>query len=172
MDKKQFATFAMALKTYYPKENILPNDKAMELWFDQLQDIPYNIAEIGLKKWVSLNKWSPSIAEIRQMSAEISLGEIPDWSEAWDEVQRTIRQYGSYGADKAMESLSPLTRETTKRIGFTHLCMSENPISDRANFKIIYEGIVERKQKETQLSAPLRQLIAQVSQNLIEEVKE
>ena len=71
MDKKQFATFAMALKTYYPKENLLPNDKAMELWFKQLQDIPYEVAEIGLNKWVSLNKWSPSISEIRGQAKSI-----------------------------------------------------------------------------------------------------
>lgn len=172
MTKKEFAYIAMALKTYYPKENILPNDKAMELWFDQLQDIPYNIAEIGLKKWVSLNKWSPSIAEIRQMSAEISLGEISDWSEAWNEVQRAIGQYGFYEAEKAVESLSPLTKETVKRIGFTNICMSENPSADRANFRMIYETLAERKKKDAQISEPLRQLISQVSSKImIEEDK-
>lgn len=173
MDKKEFALLAMALKTYYPKENILPNDKAMELWFEQLQDIPYQVAETGLKKWVSLNKWSPSIADIREMATSISLGDLPDWSEAWSQVQSAIRSYGSYGAVKAMESLPPLTREATKRIGFTNLCMSENPSADRANFRMIYETLAERKKKDAQISAPLRNLISQMSATLfIEEDKE
>ena len=31
MDKREFATFAAASKTYYPRENLLPNPQAMEL---------------------------------------------------------------------------------------------------------------------------------------------
>ena len=33
MTKKEFAIFAAALKTYYPREQLLPNSEAMELWF-------------------------------------------------------------------------------------------------------------------------------------------
>ena len=76
MDKQEFATLAMAIRTYYPKENILPNKEAMQLWFRELHDIPYNVAEAALRKWVSTNKWSPSIAEIREMAANIQNGDI------------------------------------------------------------------------------------------------
>ena len=56
MDKKEFALFASALRTYYSKENLLPNSQAMELWFRQLMDIPYPVAEATLNKWVATNK--------------------------------------------------------------------------------------------------------------------
>ena len=59
MNEKEFATFAMALRSYYPREKILPSDEAMDLWFMELKDIPFNIAQAGLRKWVSSNKWSP-----------------------------------------------------------------------------------------------------------------
>ena len=42
MDKREFAIFASGLKTYYPREGLLPNDMAMELWFERLKDIPFN----------------------------------------------------------------------------------------------------------------------------------
>jgi hypothetical protein len=48
MNKKEFAIFASALRTYYPKENLLPNEQAMQLWFNQLSDIPYKVAEVTL----------------------------------------------------------------------------------------------------------------------------
>jgi hypothetical protein len=64
MDKKEFATFAMALKTYYPRETLLPNTQAMELWYKQLQGIPLVVAQIALEKWVATNKWSPSISDL------------------------------------------------------------------------------------------------------------
>lgn len=157
--------FAMALKTYYPRENILPNDKAMELWFFQLQDIPYKVAETGLNKWVSLNKWSPSIADIREMSASITQGDMPDWGEAWEEVSRAIRQFGSYQPAEALASLSPMARKATERIGFRNLCISENPQTDRANFRMIYERLVERERKDSQMALSLKQLIADIQSN-------
>lgn len=64
MTRKEFAAFAMALQTYFPREQLLPNKQAMELWYMQLKDIPLPIAEMALQKWVATNKWSPSISEI------------------------------------------------------------------------------------------------------------
>ena len=168
MDKKQFATFAMALKTYYPRENLLPNQQAMELWFKQLQDIPYEVAEIGLNKWVSLNKWSPSIADIREMASSVSNGDLPEWGDAWEEVCRAIRHYGACDATNALESLSPLARKTAKRMGFRDLCMSENPQADRANFRMIYEQLAEREKKDMQLPVGLLEQIGRTRAELIE----
>lgn len=162
MTEEEFAKFAMALKTYYPRENLLPNKQAMDLWYLQLQDIPYQIAEVGLNKWVSLNKWSPSIADIREMTSSVSHGELPSWGDAWQEVLIAIRQYGSYRAIEAMNSLTPLARKATERIGFVNLCMSENISADRANFRMIYEQLAERQKKDEQLPLPLKTLIAQM----------
>lgn len=162
MSEKEFAMIAMALKTYFPRENILPNDKAMDLWYEQLKDIPYQVVETVLKKWVSLNKWSPSIADIREMASEITQGVIPDWGEAWLEVQKAVRYYGSYRADEAMDSLSPLARQATERIGFMNLCMSENPDASRANFRMIYESLSERAKKEAQIPQTLKELITNI----------
>lgn len=163
MTKKEFATFAAALKTYYPKENLLPNSQAMELWFRQLEDIPYIVAEAALNKWVVTQKWSPSIAEIREMAVTITAGEKPLWSDGWEEVVRAIKIYGSYGQKEAMESMSEITRMAVRRMGYVDLCRSENPVADRANFRMIFEQIAEREQKQNQLPVSLK--------NLIEEAK-
>ena len=66
MTKQEFAVLASAIRTYYPKEKILPNQQAMQLWFIHLQDIPYRVAEVALEKWVISNKWSPTIADLRE----------------------------------------------------------------------------------------------------------
>ena len=159
MDKKEFALFAAALKTYYPRETLLPNNQAMELWFRQLQDIPYQVAEAALNKWVSTEKWSPSIADIRELSASIQHGELPDWGDSWERVCKAIRRYGSYNEKDAMESLDELTRDCVKRLGYLNLCMSENPMADRANYRMIYEQLAQRKKSETQLPGSLQKLI-------------
>lgn len=171
MTRSEFATFAMALKTYYPRENLLPNDQAMTLWFSQLQDIPYKVAEAGLQKWVATNKWSPSIADIREMFTSIVQGDLPDWGEAWNEVQKAIRHYGSYRPQEAMDSLSPLTRKVVERMGFTNICMSETPQTERANFRMIYETLAERERKEALLPQGLKMVIGQMQNGGLIEYK-
>lgn len=159
MDKQEFSTLAMAIRTYYPKENILPNAPAMELWFRELQDIPYQVAEAALRKWVSTNKWSPSIAELREVVATVSNGEIPEWGEGWEKVLNAIRKYGMYNIGDAMASLDPMTRTAVERVGFREICMSENISVERANFRMVYENLVEREKTRQQVALPLQKTI-------------
>lgn len=162
MDKKEFSMFTMALKTYYPRENLLPNTQAMELWFRQLQDIPYNIAEVALNQWVATNKWSPSIAEIRETVATVKNGEVPDWGAGWEQVLWAIRRYGMYNIQKAMESFDPITKQCVERMGFKNICISENINQERANFRMIYEQVSDRVKKQEQIPLQLTQTISQI----------
>ena len=102
MDKKEFSLFASALRTYYPREKLLPNEQAMTLWYNQLQDIPYKVAEATLNKWVAIEKWSPSIADIRQLATELVNGAIKDWGDGWEQVEKAIRRYGIYREAEAL----------------------------------------------------------------------
>lgn len=170
MTKKEFALFVAALKTYYSKEEkLLPNNQAVELWFNQLNDIPYDVLVLALNKWVATNKWSPSIAEIRATAAEIVNGEQADWGDGWEQVLRAIRMYGSYNVGAALDSLDDITRQCVERIGFREICRSENISVERANFRMLYEQLAERKKKSYQLPASLSQLIEQkqAKQNLL-----
>ena len=159
MTKKEFATFAMALKTYYPRENLIPNDKALELWFIQLQDLEYKILEIVLNKWVATNKWSPSIAEIREEAAAITSEPIADWGEAWEKVLKVVRHYGSYEPEKAMAELEELTAAAVKRVGYYEICQSTNIAVERANFRDIYNNLAERKKTRQQIAPQILAMI-------------
>lgn len=160
MTKRDFGLFAAAIRTYYPRENILPNEQAHDLWFRQLQDVPYPVAEAVLAKWVATNKWSPSIADIRDGVAEIQNGgPAPDWGEAWDQAMNAIRRFGSYDEDGALASLPPLTRETVRRLGYKSLCWSENQVADRANFRQVYEILSKRKVETDKIPLPVRETL-------------
>lgn len=160
MTKREFGLFAAAIRTYYPRENILPNEQAHDLWFRQLQDVPYPVAEAVLAKWVATNKWSPSIADIRDGVAEIQNGgPAPDWGEAWDQAMNAIRRFGSYDEDGALASLPPLTRETVRRLGYKSLCWSENQVADRANFRQVYEILSKRKVETDKIPLPVRETL-------------
>ena len=169
MNKKEFAIFASALKTYYPKEKILPNEQAMELWFNQLQDIPYKVAELTLNKWVATNKWSPSIADIREQASGIIQGEGKDWGEAWQEVLRCISKYGFYREEEALNNMDKLTRKVVRRLGFKNICLSEDIQVDRANFRMIYEQEQSKEKQAAQLPPKIKELMASMPVMLGEE---
>ena len=156
MTKQEFSKWVMALKTYYPREQLLPNAQAIELWYQELNDIPMNVAEMALRKWVATNKWSPSIAEVREMCVDVKRGDAPDWSDGWAQVQLAIRRYGQYNPKDAMAMLDPITRDTVQRLGFYNLCVSENPISDRKQFKDTFEIMAKREQMRLQLPIELQ----------------
>lgn len=168
MDKKEFAMFASAIRTYYPKENILPNPQAMELWFRELADIPFPVAEAVLRKWVATNKWSPSIAEIRELTAGLVNGEQMTWGEAWEKALNAVRRYGSYNKEKALDSLDPLTRKCVENIGYFELCRSENIMVERAHFQKIFEVYAKRELTDQRLPASLVQAIGQMRADRIE----
>ena len=92
MDKKEFATFVAALRTYYPREAILPNQQAAELWYMELQDLSYNVAMMALREHVHTSKWSPSISELRERAANYrELG--------WRFVEQIGNLYAVYRCD-------------------------------------------------------------------------
>lgn len=160
MTKQEFALLANALRTYYPREDkLLPNREAMTLWYKSLQDLPYPVAEAALMKWAATNKWSPSIAEWREMAAQVQHGEIPGWGDGWEQVLKAIKQYGMYNPGAALASMDPLTRKAVERVGFREICMSENIAADRANFRMVYESLAAREKTQQQISVPLQKAI-------------
>lgn len=160
MDKKEFSLFASALRTYYSKENLLPNAQAMDLWYRALADIPYKKACTMLEKWVMLQKWSPSISEIREQCAEMGAEPRRDWSEGWADVLKAVRKYGWMRESEALASLEPISSETVRRIGWQNICASEALGVERAAFRTIYETMDKRQAEERRLPESLKRMIA------------
>ena len=166
MDKKEFAAWAMALNTYYPRFNPLPSKESMALWYRQLNDIDAKIAELILHKWAAQNKWPPTIADIREEAAELIGGSIPDWGAGWQEVVRALGAYGHWSPKEALESMSEITRETVKRMGWNHICESENTEASRAHFRDIYNELAAKKKKQDQLPPEIKQLLSDTTKLL------
>lgn len=162
MKRDEFAIFAMALKTFYPNDKLLPNQKAADLWFGMLEDVSYDVASAALRSWVAVNKWPPTIADIREAAHDVTSGDPKEWSEAWEQVMIAVRKYGFYQVDVALASFDDLTRTCVERIGFRNICMSENESIERANFRMIYERALDRKRRNEQIPPDVRLSIESV----------
>jgi len=147
MNKKEFAIFTDAMRTYYPKEKVLPNEQAMALWYDRLKDLDYQDAANALNRWVSTEKWSPSIADIRKAVSEMRRDTVDDWTEGWNQVTRAISKYGYPDEPGALASMNEITRDCVKAIGWKNICDSEEIGVERGHFRMMYEQRKERVRK-------------------------
>lgn len=168
MTKEEFGKIATGLKASYPNQTILNTPDTMEWWYSMLKDLDYSVTAQAVTKWVSTQKFPPTISEIRQAVMEVALGEIPDWGQAWFEVKYAISLYGYTRPQEALNSMSEITREVVKRMGWMTLCMSsvENEQTDRAQFRMMYEESVRRKQTDIQTPGYLNELIDKTRDNM------
>lgn len=166
MDKAEFGVFASGLRTYFPRFNMLPNAEAVELWYQELKDLPYNVAVSALRKWVNTEKWPPSIAELRALAGELINGPAPDWGEGWQEVQRAVCRYGWAREKEALESMSPSAKTAAQRIGWMAICCSENAETLRAQFRQVFQTVVEREQRDALIAPDVRGMIAGIVGNM------
>lgn len=158
MEFKEFGQIAKALKTFYPKDGLLKTNEELMLWYEHLKDIDYSVLSLAVNKWVDTNKWSPTIADLRELVNSITGNEVPDISKAWEEVQTAIKHYGYTHPKRALESMTPITRRVVESMGFIELCSSENQIADRAHFMEMYKTLAKREKDnlQTPISARVR----------------
>ena len=104
MTKAEFSEIAAALRTYYPREQLVPNNQAMTRWYEMLEEYSAAAVEKALKHWVRTNKYSPSIAELRDLAQGVTDGRILDL----DEVQqmRRARNQNKYDVRYGEDSLT------------------------------------------------------------------
>lgn len=159
MDRGEFVNIATAIKMYYPRFEVLDSKVAMELWYSELKEMPYEVAELAVRKHVNTSQWPPTIADLKA-----GMITKQEWSEGWEECLRAISRFGQYQEKEALESLSEPTKTVVKRLGWRALCTSENINQDRANFRMAFEAAEEKRADSL--------LIEQIRHNLLETKEE
>lgn len=159
MTAKEFAILTDAIKTYYPRENILPSKEAMKLWYEMLKDLDYQSASIGLKRYVMTNKFSPSVSDIREYAT--GQNELTDLSEmeAWAKISKAIGN-ANYHAD---EEFSKLPVDLQKVVG-SPANLREWAMLDsdtvhsvvQSNVIRMYRTIAKRLGEEKRMPEPMR----------------
>ena len=155
----EFRVLAKGMKAVYPQPNFLPDMDAVNVWYELLKDIDYQVANMAIQMHAQSSKFPPTVAEIRESASKIVHGETKDWSKAWEEACKAMSRFGRDRKAEAYETLDDLTREVIDRLGYRNLCMSESIASDRANFRTIYTELAERRTQSSKLSPQIQSLL-------------
>ena len=161
MTKGEVAKLLVVLAASYPKFEV--DDLKVQVWYEMLGDLDYDVANIAIKKIIMLNTFPPAIAEVRKAAIEISSPRGLTAAEAWGEVVKAVRNYGYYREKEAMASMSPITAQVVRYLGWREICLSEEPEILRAHFLKMYDQVAAREQKKQLLSPTMQTEIKKIA---------
>ena len=167
----EFKPLVKGLKSAFSQPNFLPDGDSVNVWYEFLKDLDSKVCSVAISKYIMTNKFPPTVADIRELCTSVVAGDKPLWSDGWDEVMRAMRRYGSYNEVEALESMSEITRQCVRRLGYQNLCRSEEIGVDRANFRMIFEQIANREHEKQKLPSGMQQLIASIQEKKMLEFK-
>lgn len=105
-----FTNLLKGLIAAYPRENFMPNEYTMTLWYNALGDIEYPLLNRAIQSYILSNRFPPTIADIRQMAYNLSAPADDLAGEEWAKLMRAMGYAGSPEAAVHWERLSDITR--------------------------------------------------------------
>lgn len=167
----EFKNLVKGMKSVYTSPNFLPDGDAIKIWYQLLQDMSYEQLNVAIQKHMLTNRFPPTIAELREAAVSCTM-ELKDWSDGWEQARQVIRKYGYYQQSEAFASMDDITRKVVKRLGWKELCMSENPMQDRANFRMVYEQEQKRVKERAVLPVGLQSQIEEMQGDTVKAIGE
>ena len=186
LDKSQEKLMAIT-KMLSPYLAVFPSCKidtvGLVLYAKALQPLSLPVIEAALTKLLQTSVFFPSVAEIfkeademeRFALAKTSGSRVPTAAEAWEEVQKLMKDCYVY---KKWEFSCPQVEKAAKQFGIKELCVLEsNAVNTaRAQFMRIYDSIVNQNLADRQnqraldtMSAKSLSMLAGSVTNLLEE---
>ena len=163
MSFEEFKRLVKGMKAVYTSQSFLPYANSVKIWYELLKDMTYEIANVSIQKHMATNKFPPTVAEIRSGAAEIT-SKHRDWSDGWECFRKAVGRFGYYRREEAFASMDEITRKVVKRLGWKELCMSENIMQDRANFRMVYEQEQSKAKEMLALPESLKRNLARLQE--------
>lgn len=131
-----------------------------DLYTMTLADIDDDDLRAAALRHVNESNWFPKISELRKAAARLANPAMLDPAEAWEQVVKAIPVYGrsiaGLGGPGIPPFADPLTAKVVRQFGWNNLCLSENPVADRARFIEAYSRQAQRTQERAALPAGLQ----------------
>lgn len=116
-----------------------------------LVDLDFAAVDAAVEKLTATSKFMPTIAEIREATAALYIGDVAAGGEAWGVVLRAIGRYGrnrTPGVDFAFgDPPDPVALEVVRALNWRELCDSENQAADRARFIELYNQLAAKARR-------------------------
>lgn len=140
----------------YPQAQV--SEQTVAVYLRMLRDIPPEALQVAVDQAIATSKFLPTVAELRDTLHGLRQLDTPSWGEAWEDVMSEMRRIGSYGVPQFR---SRLTEQVVRSMGWKTLCASENPQTDRAQFRDMWNALAARQERTDKLLPGVREWAAQ-----------
>ena len=167
MNKAEFKKFLRYISSVTTDTN--PSPERAQVYWDILNDLDFQVAMIAAKKVIATleNPFLPMPAVFRSMALNVTGKTVASAPDAYAEVLRAIRNFGSYKQEEGLASLSPLTKKAAEAIGWKDLCLSEEPDVIRGQFRMAYEALERRETIDQKTPQSIKDVIANMDQRFL-----
>lgn len=159
MNSAEFQKFYRYITSVVTDTN--PSPEKTQVYWDTLNDLPFDVAMIAARKVIATleNPFLPMPAVFRGAALQVTGQTVQTAPDAYADVLRAIRNFGSYREQEALQSLPPLTRKAAEAIDWKGLCLSEEPDVIRGQFRMAYEALEKRETVDAKTPQMLKNAI-------------
>lgn len=149
MNQSEALKLVAVLKAAYPRQ---PTDAATsEVYAGFLVDLDYEAANAAIRQLITIRRFFPTIAEIREEVAEEAAG-LPSPTEA---LVMVLERNQLSDAELAAKPLPPAVKKAYRIVGGSWAFRtSENPVALRAQFRDAYQSIRDEEVRRLQTTPP------------------
>lgn len=157
MTQAETAKLVAVLLAAFPQSRA--TQQTSQAYERMLGDLDYPAANAAVERLLATARFMPTIAEIRETTLALTVGEQKPGGEAWGVVQRAIGCEGVYRVPgKDFTFRDPVIARCVAALGWEELCNSENLVADRARFVELYDKLaVQALRKQLSEALPAMQ---------------
>lgn len=192
MNKKETVALFGLIAALFPRDDKFthPDATMRDAWAEMLEDIPFDHAKAAIKASVATSPFPPSISEIRDYATRLNTPRRMTAEEAWGIASDMIRTYGNRtvridGAIPAEEKPArfgepvrirpsgleyeakrhcpPDVWAMLERMGYSDLCVSENPDVVRGQFMRAWQSHDDEAREARVLGAIVPELVKAIT---------
>lgn len=132
----------------------------LQAWHDSLSDLDVNLVRRALvanDSHFALTPHEIRVSALDRMRAERGEKPRPSCDQALEELHRLIHAFGYTHPSEALEAAEKFDGALAgviRSIGWDEICQDENPGVFRGQFRMLYETVSHRLDRETAVLAP------------------
>ena len=162
MTEREFATIAAGLKAVYADPKFMADKFAMDVWYEALKDLPYDVASAAAQAYIQSETYFPTPASIRKYAVQVTTKDDMSELEAWNMVYKAMSNIRDGNAKAEFDKLPAVIQ---KALG-NPASLKEMSVMDietvntveQSHFIRAYRTALEREKKTMQLHPSLRQI--------------
>ena len=164
MNEKETIRIITIICMSYPSSERLGENaiKGMvNIWKKLFADDPADFVELAVTRHIATNKWPPSVAEIRELMAQMQNPDLIPPDLAWAAVKDVMTECGEFMHKDIHEIFPPLIARAVETIGWHALWVSSHDKYTGQRFFDVYTPMYQRELQKAMLPSSVRASIAQ-----------